>query len=199
MRRRSLKMADQGGLPQDAPAQLRSFRRKTLFRRRQRALCRDARRRALRHQHLRRHLGTRCAAEQAAGRRRRTACSSSTPRPAISKSTSSAPRSCASGSPRPASRPSMPTWSAARMNWSSTALRSRSMPRRRLPDAPAAVRGSAGGRRFRRRMPAFRQMADELSVEAEAYRALVLGVRDYIGKSCFKASSSASRAASIRR
>lgn len=30
------------------------------------------------------------------------------------------------------------------------------------------------------------QLADELSVEAEAYRALVLGVRDYIGKSGFK-------------
>jgi len=30
------------------------------------------------------------------------------------------------------------------------------------------------------------QLADELQVEAEAYRALVLGVRDYIGKSGFK-------------
>ena len=30
------------------------------------------------------------------------------------------------------------------------------------------------------------QLADELAVEAEAYRALVLGVRDYIGKSGFK-------------
>jgi hypothetical protein len=33
---------------------------------------------------------------------------------------------------------------------------------------------------------AFRRQGRELSVEAEAYQALVLGVRDYIGKSGFK-------------
>jgi NAD+ synthetase len=65
------------------------------------------------------------------------------------------------GSPRPAFRPFTAIWSAARTNWSSTVLRSPSTHRRRLPDATAAVRGSAGYRRFRRRSLRSDDMVDD--------------------------------------
>jgi predicted amidohydrolase len=139
------------------------------------------------------------AAERARAGRRRTARSSSTPRPAIWKSINSASRCCASGLPAtgiPAIYVNLVGGQDELVfDGASFALDAEGDCRMRLPqfeEALGIVDYDAGRLRSG-------DMADELSVEAEAYRALVLGVRDYIGKSGFRGASSASRGASIRR
>ena len=168
------------------------------------------------HRHLRGHLAGRRPGRGRPRAPAPGCCSSSTARRTSATRTTSGSSWSRAAPPRPAARSPTSTWSAGRTSWSSTATRSSSPPTARCSPGrrssrrscssststcrrDADARGAAGavdGVRhvvLSERRPRLRTAARAGTVaeprsrtEAEVYRALVLGLRDYVRKNGFR-------------
>ena len=112
-------------------------------------------------------------------------CSCSTPLRTTSTSSRTGPPCCVGALPRPAFRRSMRTSSADRMNWSSMARRSPSTRPVARWCACRSLRSPLGFVDVVQGEPQPGALAVPQALEAQVYAALVLGVRDYIGKNDF--------------
>ena len=127
-------------------------------------------------------------AEALAGDRAPRSCSCPTARPSSTASPTCAWSSPSRGSPKPACRWSTSTRWAARTSWCSTAPPSCSTPTGALAAQAAELRGAAAAhplaaRRGRRLAGAARApMAPPLAELEAIYRAMMLGLRDYVDK-----------------
>ena len=142
-------------------------------------------RRQRRHQHLRRYLGA-GSAEAVRAQPARRCCWCSTPRRFTSTSSRPATKWCANAAPKPACRWCSATWWADRTSWCSTARRSSWTRRGKLTHQLPAFEEASCLRRHRQGRPgAGRDRCQSPRSTQSIYKALCLGVRDYVGKNGF--------------